>query len=344
MTRRHDMEPLVEEWLHRTLDAIPDPIHRYPAIATEANQTPQQRGWLPQMPKWRFQSMFSATKFVVAAAIVALFGGFLLAGVLTQPPENAAPAVGATTSPQATTTPPLSLPAEIPDGVATGTLDTPLGPARWVHLSGDDTTLPTWLDPVPDPSGGYISLDWDSTPPRLWRSPDLITWAFEALPIEARWGGLTLADDTLWVSADEPVSLWSSVDTLEWTEESLDGLVPPGPDGYAWRLDLGTAKAYDGVTIVPTTYYADYLVVSRALIRPSRKPSSYMRANRGSIRSKTTGGAGPWPPSASRTWAAACGSSMPKTARSSRSSTGSAWSSSNDWRAGSFPPSMGLGS
>ena len=33
-----------------------------------------------QSPKWRFQSMFSATKFVVAGAIVALFGGFLLRG------------------------------------------------------------------------------------------------------------------------------------------------------------------------------------------------------------------------------------------------------------------------
>jgi len=31
-----------------------------------------------QSPKWRFQTMFSATKFVVAGAIVALFGGVLL--------------------------------------------------------------------------------------------------------------------------------------------------------------------------------------------------------------------------------------------------------------------------
>lgn len=38
-----------------------------------------------QSPKWRLQPMFSAVKFVVAAAIVALFGGFLLAGVVTQP-------------------------------------------------------------------------------------------------------------------------------------------------------------------------------------------------------------------------------------------------------------------
>ena len=37
-----------------------------------------------QSPKWRVQSMFSATKFVVAGVIVALFGGFLFATVLPQ--------------------------------------------------------------------------------------------------------------------------------------------------------------------------------------------------------------------------------------------------------------------
>jgi len=51
-----------------------------------------------QSPRWRFQSMFSATKFVVAGVIVALFGGFLLAGVLTQQSEETAPIVGATSS------------------------------------------------------------------------------------------------------------------------------------------------------------------------------------------------------------------------------------------------------
>ena len=46
--------------------------------------TSQRRSWLPRHTRGRFQSMFSATKFVVAGAIVALFGGFLLAGVLTR--------------------------------------------------------------------------------------------------------------------------------------------------------------------------------------------------------------------------------------------------------------------
>jgi hypothetical protein len=52
-----------------------------------------------QSPKWRFRSMFSATKFVVAGVIVALFGGFLLSGVLTQQPsDDRLPPVGASAS------------------------------------------------------------------------------------------------------------------------------------------------------------------------------------------------------------------------------------------------------
>jgi len=52
-----------------------------------------------QTPKWRFQSVLSATKFVVAGAIVALFGGFLLAGVsMQQPGDDRLPAAGASAS------------------------------------------------------------------------------------------------------------------------------------------------------------------------------------------------------------------------------------------------------
>ena len=55
-----------------------------------------------QSPKWRLQHMFSAAKFVVAGSIVALFGGFLLAGLLTQPSEPLPPAASsASASPEA---------------------------------------------------------------------------------------------------------------------------------------------------------------------------------------------------------------------------------------------------
>jgi hypothetical protein len=43
-------------------------------------------------PTLRFPAMFSGLRFVVAAAIVALFGGFLLTGALTQPRDELVPA------------------------------------------------------------------------------------------------------------------------------------------------------------------------------------------------------------------------------------------------------------
>ena len=45
-----------------------------------------------QSPAWRLQSGFSGFKLVVAGATVALFGGFLLMSIQTQPSENSAPA------------------------------------------------------------------------------------------------------------------------------------------------------------------------------------------------------------------------------------------------------------
>ena len=56
---------------------------RQHALSVPFEQVPQKRGWLPRFDTGMFQSVFSATKFVVAGVIVALFGGFLLAGVLT---------------------------------------------------------------------------------------------------------------------------------------------------------------------------------------------------------------------------------------------------------------------
>jgi hypothetical protein len=70
------------------------------AVFESAATTPHTR---------RFQSMFSATKFVVAGAIVALLGGFLLTGMLRQPSEAPVPPIAASawspTEPTDTATP-----------------------------------------------------------------------------------------------------------------------------------------------------------------------------------------------------------------------------------------------
>jgi hypothetical protein len=83
--------------------------HQIASVVQQTSRSPRPvdvmsivRTTTTQSPKWRLQSMFSATKFVVAGVIVALFGGFLLTGVLTQQPSDVQPpAVGASASAQA---------------------------------------------------------------------------------------------------------------------------------------------------------------------------------------------------------------------------------------------------
>ncbi len=226
-----------------------------------------------QSPKWRLQTMFSATKLVVAGVIVALFAGVLLSGVLTHPSDDPPPAVGPTATPEATTFPPIQLPNDIPVDVRSGTLESPFGPARWVHLTGDESSLPSQLFELLSTQGGYIVPDFDSqtgTSEGLWRSPDLLRWTLEE-PLGIGAGSIQLwrAGDTYWLSAggrrDGDASLWRSRDTQTWEQVSLEELDPPGPDGYAWVVQPGQPVTYDGVTIVPLTWTADYSVVFREL-------------------------------------------------------------------------------
>lgn len=80
------LDRLGVEHVRRTApSALRDRVHVVPLET-------KPQSWLLRFPMWRFQPMFSATKFVVAGAIVALFGGFLLSGVLTQPSEERIPA------------------------------------------------------------------------------------------------------------------------------------------------------------------------------------------------------------------------------------------------------------
>ena len=55
-------------------------------------------------PRWRFQPMFSATRFVLATAIVALFGGLLLTGVMITPRSDDTAPAAVTASPSPVTT------------------------------------------------------------------------------------------------------------------------------------------------------------------------------------------------------------------------------------------------
>jgi hypothetical protein len=228
-----------------------------------------------QSPKWRFQSVFSATKFVVASAIVALFGGFLLAGVLTLPSDEQMPMVGASTTPDKATPPAVELPAEIPEGIDSGTLDTPLGPARWVHLSGDDETLPGTMKPIPVP-GGFVSFDEEPHPYEtcvatescqyVWFSPDLFEWTRRPLPVDVEYAEAYFSGGRFWLIANDetpnedgdldPPALWRSSDAQEWEAVELDGLESPFPATIDSRAYLGEIAASGHATVAEVRFEA----------------------------------------------------------------------------------------
>jgi hypothetical protein len=256
--------------IHRERAVLPGaPSIHQRVRGIQFDDIPHQRGWLPPIFTGRFQSMFSATKFVVAGVIVALFGGFLLAGVLTQQSGDVTPAAVGSASPEATPSTPFKLPAVIPHGIESGTAETPLGTARWVHLSGDyvtpmplgDFTL-TWptgvavFDP-PDGdglAGSESNVATIGEPFRLWTSGNGIDWELQPLPVpaDAHDASLWLVDDVYWLIANvwSGDRLWRSSDGVTWEEFDPSGLASPGPAGLAWDSEYSTPATAGDLTLI----------------------------------------------------------------------------------------------
>ncbi len=112
---------------------------RQHVLSAPIEEVPQQRSWLPRI-KTRGFTMFAALKFIAAAAIVALFGGFLLAGVLTTPQGDEMAPAAVTDSPSPVTATSellfeLSVPRwALPDDV------TALEAGGWILEAGTDVT------------------------------------------------------------------------------------------------------------------------------------------------------------------------------------------------------------
>jgi hypothetical protein len=171
----------------------------------------------------------------------------------------------------------------LPDGLPTdrtGTFETAIGPARWVHLVGDLDSWPVDFRPLPGPTGllaldlggnhpecevvleettlpdgtGFMRTEDCVSPPGLWRSPDGLTWVREPLPVaNASW--LDLAHETWWLrSDDDPTALRRSNDAVEWTEVDLSSLRPPAPANLPWTMELGRAVATGDDTVIPVLW------------------------------------------------------------------------------------------
>ena len=161
---------------------------------------------------------------------------------------------------------PIELPAEVPEEIESGTFETPLGPARWVHLSGrtmafaDDApagrTLPAAHTLIPWEDGvaamGFFGL---------WTTSDGVDWAIVPLPGDL--GGpfqrrvLKHVDGTYVLVYEDPLRVWTAEDLDgDWRELDVSALEAAAPaagwkgrhvhmSGHA-RLTAGPVALEDG--------------------------------------------------------------------------------------------------
>ncbi len=198
-------------------------------------------------PRWGFTAFF-ALKFAAAGVIVALFGGFLLAGILTTQPDGEALPAAVAESPSPTTTEGLlsgMVTEEVEPGVyrvlndgvrdLTQTNDVALGAV----VAGPDGSV--WLGST----GRWLRLGDEAPPTTMGGQP----FEFETAP-----------DGTLWGVTGGSLH---SFDGTSWTKWRSDSAVLSGlaiaPDGTVWTTggeawgettDLYRLTA-EGLTAIP---------------------------------------------------------------------------------------------
>ena len=92
-----ELQAVIGSWL-REPARVPDDLGE---VLARLASTPQRRGWRPAPSTRGMHAMIGATRFILAAVVVALFGGFLVAGApAPAPAQRQAPAaVAASPSP-----------------------------------------------------------------------------------------------------------------------------------------------------------------------------------------------------------------------------------------------------
>ncbi len=206
---------------------IPEP----PALLDEVLaipdlDTPQQRSWLPHFDTGGF-TVFSAVKFIAASVIVALFGGFLLAGILTtQRGDQMAPA--AVTEPPSPVTTKAFLSTMVTEEVEPGVL-------RVINDGYRDLTTST--DPMRRFTFGAARADYLYPGLRavivgdagnVWRTAACVAPAPESRCLRL----YRVGQERAWDVDPVPVSFW-------------DGQIDAGLDGRLWALANGAPRVFE---------------------------------------------------------------------------------------------------
>ncbi len=189
------------------------------------------------VPKTRLVAMFSATRFVVAGVIVALFGGFLLAGVWSQSSDQPVPAVA---SPDASLRATDELLARLEtEEVAPGVLKIAADGTgqEMASIEGiivsDDGTVWTWTAGSVRELGrqghrGSIAGD-------LALGPDGTLWATGKDSCADVLPPISSFDGQSWTLRSEGLEAPVSGPDPRWPPDYLPSLAV-GPDGVAWAV------------------------------------------------------------------------------------------------------------
>ncbi len=220
--------------------AAPSTLHE--RVWAIPGNTPDEQRSLPRIDTRGF-TMFSALKFVAAGVIVALFGGFLLSGVLTTPDDDQMAPAAVTASPSPTTT------QELLSGMLTEEVEP--GVFRVVN----DGVRDLW--PGSDIVAGSDGSVWLARGAQWFRLSDADTQTTKGL-----WSGEyeVAPDGTLWGIAGASVFSFDGTSWTQWRSDSavLNGLAI-APDGTVWvsggderdeTTDLYRLTA-DGLTATP---------------------------------------------------------------------------------------------
>jgi hypothetical protein len=277
--------------MQRDLDfsQITDPGPAIPISASQGTYRNTRKGWLAAA--------------AAAVAVLVLVGGMAALARIQQ--ESQIAPVAEDPTPIETDTPvpetitpeedPIAEPAEppviveaetnaprlainVPSGVESGTIDTPLGPARWVHLPYDGPT-PHNASAVPWPSGFAVfsgptynfdplirdpsSDDPSRIPPALWVSDDGIEWSTIPLPAVTATAGqarLEHVDGVYWLTSQDPDGewhRWRSPDAANWDELEVSRLGPE-PGSLYGGPDMSTPASTGDVTVMQARFDARF--------------------------------------------------------------------------------------
>jgi hypothetical protein len=243
-----ELQGAIGSWL-REPAVVPDDLGE---VLARLSTTPQGRGWLPAPSTRGMRVMMSATRFVVAALIVALFGAFIVTGTLAPGPAHEPQPGALDASPEAARTAAPTPGLELLPGVALDVREVTPGVYRILGDGSHDLTSGVQDVAVSADGDVWVLKTSDAGDTRVlrlgdsgssYRGPD------DALYVELR----TLLNGSVHILAPTSAhpDTYATWDGSSWVKPELDALDScdrAGADGDCWHLGAGSRESIWRIT------------------------------------------------------------------------------------------------